>query len=405
MGGDMTEPVNSPSPSTDSNIEVRPCKDYLFFENYYQNLFVTSGSMGIDLHAYLIDKIYDGITLKPGDQRIINTDIRFKFPPRLYGLIKDRSSIAMKGISTKGGVIDNDYIGEIKVILYNHGTKPFQIDHGDKIAQLVIMKYPKFKISKSKNLNPFPNTERGTRGFGDAEPLYWNEERMQQWLQRQRDWDNLHETYLIEELLKIQSLEKWKEFVREHNLENTIIIPPWFQDNDDEIQYDAPLADAQQIQNENFKQETEKRLFKDFNEKANLENENMLHKRNISIDLDEENDDDEWNSLENILKRKNETKMKELEEIEQKKQKIIQEAQQVPMPSTSWTDPQQKLEIISTQQGSSWKTWKEERIKSGNWIEDVEEYKRMQEAKGLVKKTFKTKDGKFFTKWVKKSEK
>lgn len=405
MAGDRIEQVNSPSTSTENTqIEVRPVESIPFFETYYQNLIITSGSVGIDLRAYLpFETEFDPFIIPSGKSRIIPTDIKFKFPPRLYGLIKDRSSMAAKGLVTRGGVIDNDYTGEIKVILFNTGFDT-QIHHGDKIAQLIIMKYPKYQLKRNPTTNQFPKTERGDKGFGQAE---WTDEEKEKWIKRQLQWQNSDKTNALLELTKKQTLKEWLEFQKEHDLD---LIPPWFADEQGEIQHDIGLHDAQQEQIKQINENIQKELFKEFNEKAEMENESNLLKRKFSVDLDisssdEEQDDAKWDQLKKILKAdqisdKAKMEKERIEKLQERDAEYRKKMQQ-PIPSTS-TAPPIQYQVINENQGTSWKTWKEEKIKSGTWIEDVEEYKRQQEAKGLMKRTFKTKDGKFFSKWVKK---
>ena len=69
------------------------------------------------------------------------------------------------GIDTLAGVIDSEYRGEICVILQNHGSLPYAVSPGDRIAQMIISKIPDFKMELSDSLD---NTNRGTGGFGST---------------------------------------------------------------------------------------------------------------------------------------------------------------------------------------------------------------------------------------------
>jgi dUTP pyrophosphatase len=68
-------------------------------------------------------------------------------------------------IAIGAGVIDMDYRGEVKVLLFNHGKQPFTIKDGDKIAQMILEKYKEADIEETKDLN---ETTRGTKGFGSS---------------------------------------------------------------------------------------------------------------------------------------------------------------------------------------------------------------------------------------------
>ena len=83
-------------------------------------------------------------------------------PKNSYGSIRDKSSLAAKGGLTLGGVIDNDYTGEIIVIM-TLLIESIKIKKGQKIAQLIFsnISYPEIKLVK-----PLKNTERNNKGFG-----------------------------------------------------------------------------------------------------------------------------------------------------------------------------------------------------------------------------------------------
>ena len=94
----------------------------------------------------------------------IYTGIAIKLPPNCFGRIAPRSGLALKnGIDVLAGVIDEDYRGEIKVLLINHGQEDFVINSGDRIAQLVVANVTKanYKLSDKLKLS-----ERGAGGFG-----------------------------------------------------------------------------------------------------------------------------------------------------------------------------------------------------------------------------------------------
>src|SRR5690554_4598603 len=122
----------------------------------------TNGSSGVDLMAN-IDK---PITLEPLERFLVPTGLFVEIPEGYEAQIRGRSGLAAKnGISLANGVgtIDSDYRGEIKVILINLGNEPFEIKHGDRIAQMILAKYEKIEFTLVDSLE---ETDRGSGGFG-----------------------------------------------------------------------------------------------------------------------------------------------------------------------------------------------------------------------------------------------
>ena len=121
-------------------------------------------SSGVDL----VSAVSADTVLKPGKIKLISTGIKIMIPEGYEGQIRPRSGLALKhGITVLNtpGTIDSDYRGIVKVILINLGEEDFNIQRGDRIAQLVIQKifFPNFKIVE--NLN---KTRRGEGGFGHS---------------------------------------------------------------------------------------------------------------------------------------------------------------------------------------------------------------------------------------------
>jgi len=105
-------------------------------------------------------------TIKCGCRGLVDTGIAFTVPYGTYGRIAPRSGLAVKkGIQVGAGVIDRDYTGEVKVVLFNHGEEDFEIKKGDRIAQLIIeqIEMPEIKI-----VSELLVTERGEGGFGST---------------------------------------------------------------------------------------------------------------------------------------------------------------------------------------------------------------------------------------------
>ena len=124
----------------------------------------TSQSAGMDLHANLSETI----TLHPGERKLIPTGLFMELPEGYEAQVRPRSGLALKhGITVLNspGTIDADYRGEIQVLLINHSQVDFIINHGERIAQMVIAKHEQVKWIENEVLN---NTERGASGYGSS---------------------------------------------------------------------------------------------------------------------------------------------------------------------------------------------------------------------------------------------
>lgn len=117
-------------------------------------------SAGYDLYS-----CEDGI-IGAKQRKIINTGIKIEIPTGLYGRIAPRSGLALKyGIDVFAGVIDSDYRGEIKCILYNSGDDDYIYHIGDRIAQIIFEKYYDFNLNITNSLE---HSERQDNGFGST---------------------------------------------------------------------------------------------------------------------------------------------------------------------------------------------------------------------------------------------
>lgn len=124
----------------------------------------TVDSAGADLYAVLNEEI----SVNPGETIIISTGLAMAIPKGYVGLIYARSSLGTKkGLApaNKVGVIDSDYRGEIKVVLYNQSNNIQVISPQERIAQIVITPYIQVNFEETDELN---ETERGEGGFGST---------------------------------------------------------------------------------------------------------------------------------------------------------------------------------------------------------------------------------------------
>jgi dUTP pyrophosphatase len=103
--------------------------------------------------------------LQPGESHAFKTGLAFEIPEGKVFLLWDRSGLGAKGLHRFAGVIDSDYRGELKVVLFNSTKLPFKIQKGDRIAQGLIQDYYRPYIIESESLT---DTNRGSGGFGST---------------------------------------------------------------------------------------------------------------------------------------------------------------------------------------------------------------------------------------------
>ena len=124
----------------------------------------TLGSSGFDISACL----NESVILAPQAITIVKTGLSLELPEGFEAQVRSRSGLALKNgvfVLNSPGTIDNDYRGEICVILANFSTEPFAIEHGMRIAQVIIAKYEQFRLEFVQELT---ETQRGSGGFGST---------------------------------------------------------------------------------------------------------------------------------------------------------------------------------------------------------------------------------------------
>jgi dUTP pyrophosphatase len=122
----------------------------------------TIHSAGMDLRADLEAPV----VLHPMERKLIPTGLYIELPESYEAQIRPRSGLAYKhGISivNSPGTIDADYRGEIKVLLVNLSTEAFEINTGDRIAQMIVARHEKVSWEEAEILN---DTTRGAGGYG-----------------------------------------------------------------------------------------------------------------------------------------------------------------------------------------------------------------------------------------------
>jgi dUTP pyrophosphatase len=125
---------------------------------------MTEHAAGLDLAAWLSTPV----TIAPGASALVPTGLAMAIPPGWEGQVRPRSGLAAKHAITclnAPGTIDADYRGEVKVLLVNHGREPFTVQHGERIAQLVIAPVAQAEL---EIVDALPATDRGEGGFGST---------------------------------------------------------------------------------------------------------------------------------------------------------------------------------------------------------------------------------------------
>ncbi|UOA25731.1 dUTP diphosphatase [Pseudosulfitobacter sp. DSM 107133] len=126
----------------------------------------TSGAAGADLRANFVDQT--AVVLKPGARALVPTGLRLAIPDGFEVQVRPRSGLALKhGVTLVNtpGTIDSDYRGPLGVIMINLGDADFVVEHGMRIAQMVVAPVVQARFDLVEVLD---DTARGTGGFGST---------------------------------------------------------------------------------------------------------------------------------------------------------------------------------------------------------------------------------------------
>lgn len=120
----------------------------------------TPYAAGLDLFSPV------NVTINPGERLLIKLDISIELENGTFGHILPRSSLSLKnGIHVGAGIIDSDYRGNVGVLLFNLSSDIFQVNRGDRIAQLIVKRY---EMVEPEEIFESSSTERGSGGFGST---------------------------------------------------------------------------------------------------------------------------------------------------------------------------------------------------------------------------------------------
>ena len=128
--------------------------------------YASDGAAGADLRANFPDR--GSLVLKPGARALVPTGLRLAIPQGFEIQLRPRSGLALKhGITLPNspGTIDSDYRGPLGVIVMNAGEDAFEVEHGMRIAQMVVAPVVRAEFALCESLD---QTERGSGGFGST---------------------------------------------------------------------------------------------------------------------------------------------------------------------------------------------------------------------------------------------
>ncbi len=118
-----------------------------------------TGDAGLDLFSSI------DFVLEKGQVEAIPSGIKVAIPEGFVGLIWDKSGVSLKGVHRLAGVVDSGYRGEVKVVMVNLSDKPYIIEKGMKIAQMLVQPIMMVRVVETEDLD---DTSRGEGGFGST---------------------------------------------------------------------------------------------------------------------------------------------------------------------------------------------------------------------------------------------
>jgi dUTP pyrophosphatase len=148
------------------SIAIKVRKLAHFDPSFELPFYATILAAGADVRASLLDK--KSLIIAPGERMLIPTGLSFEIPPGFEVQVRPRSGLSLKTsllVVNSPGTIDADYRGEVQIILGNFGSDPYVIEHGLRVAQLVIAPVWQARFELAETLS---ETARGSGGFGST---------------------------------------------------------------------------------------------------------------------------------------------------------------------------------------------------------------------------------------------
>ena len=131
------------------------CNDRIPFKSY-------PGSAGYDIFSI------ESVTIAPGSRLLVRTGVSLEVPEYYYIRVAPRSGLSVRGIDVGAGVIDSSYRGEVKVLLINNSKEFYNVQEGDRIAQLIMERCGNADITVLEYYDELSMSERGQNGFGSS---------------------------------------------------------------------------------------------------------------------------------------------------------------------------------------------------------------------------------------------
>ena len=155
--------------ATNQSVQANPAPEIQFYFSEEAKLAGLSFKNPRDLDAGFDLPAMADVEIAPHTISVIHTGIHTAIPEGWVGLIRDRSSVAVRGGHTIAGVIDASYRGEIKVAMYNLLSEPLRFTRGERIAQMVVVEHLPGRSARTvDSLEDLGSTERGAGGFGST---------------------------------------------------------------------------------------------------------------------------------------------------------------------------------------------------------------------------------------------
>ncbi len=125
--------------------------------------YANGNAAGLDLRISTDERV----EIKPLGHYLVHTGVHVEIPHGYFGLIAIRSGLGMKGLTLSNsiGVIDEDYRGEIRIPLFNHGEEAMVLEDGERVAQMILIPYVQAELNFVDELQ---DTDRGNDGFGSS---------------------------------------------------------------------------------------------------------------------------------------------------------------------------------------------------------------------------------------------
>lgn len=125
--------------------------------------YANAHAAGLDLRVQLEQPLH----VKPGDRVRLHTGVSLEIPAGYFGMVVVRSGLGFRGLvlSNGVGIIDEDYRGEIQMVVHHHGTEPIDLEDGERVAQLILVPYVQADITWVQALS---ETARGDKGMGSS---------------------------------------------------------------------------------------------------------------------------------------------------------------------------------------------------------------------------------------------